>query len=220
MQLIIDFTELLLGTILIGKSFDDFLVADGFVDMCAEFSLDFRLHSKILICALYNKGSDKNGKRRNKNNDNRDKQIDRKHEAQGSQNSDNTSKELCKPLCQPISNLRNIVYNAAYNISMRIGIDITQRNRIEFSDGFSAEIPRGVLYNDTGKDRDKPLKRGTDKQCYPIKEQDAQYSRKIHLPRPNNEVYSFSNKNWPKEGESNSDQGGKNRKENIVGIWF
>ena len=130
MQIGVDGAKLFFRSLLISKGLDDLLVVDGLVDMRAEFALDFGLHGEILVCALDDKRSDKNGERRYQYDDHGNKDVDGQHESQRTQNGNDAGEKLRQSLGQAIADLRNIVDHAADDVAVCVGVDIAQRNGI------------------------------------------------------------------------------------------
>ena len=220
MQIGVDGAKLLLSSLLISKSFDDLLIIDGLVDMCAEPALNFGLHGEILVRALDDKRSDKNGERRYQNDDDRNDYIDREHEAQRAKNRDDAGEKLGQALGQAIADLRNVVDHPADDVTVCVGIDIAQGNSVQFGDGGPAEIPRRILYDDAGENRSEPLEGCADKQGNPIKNEDARHCGKIDLALPNDEIDGIADQNRPEQGKRDADERRENRQKDIEAVWL
>ena len=154
--------------------------------------------------------SHKEGKRRDNHDNQRNPHIDREHKNQRTQNCQYARKELREAHQQAFGKLVGICDNTADNIAIRMGIDIFQREILNFAESIGSNIADYVISDLVVADIHNPLSNGSSCNHKNALEQNREDALKIDSAGGHDAVDGLSNQNRQIQREYHSESGQKN----------
>ncbi|MMZ59234.1 hypothetical protein D1872_212600 [compost metagenome] len=141
----VDFIELLLRFALAAEHFNDLVPGVHFLDVTVQLAQLFLLPDELFLRPLGDRGDREHADRQSQDCDQGQKRADRQHHHDNADDRQDRSDQLGQTLLQGVADIVHIIRNPAQNFPVRPGIEVFQRQLVQFPVDVLAQIVDGLL---------------------------------------------------------------------------
>ena len=215
----VDLLKVAEGFILVGKGHHHLVRADHFIHQRGLLGADLGLLLEQMVGSACDEGRYEQRKGGCHHHPHRHGDVEGEHEAQGTQNGENTRKELGKAHEQTLGDLIGIRNDAADRIAHGALVQIGEGEGLDAGEGIVAETAHHTKGDAVVADIHEPLAESRHGDDDPSLCQQGGKGGKVHLSGGDDEVDGVTRQNGQVEGEGRYDHGqeeGQNEQEAVV----
>ena len=188
----VDFVEFFDGILFLPECLHNLLVADHFIDQSGLLASRFGLGLEHAEGPFCDKRGHKQGNRCYHQHDNRDADVDRKHEADRSQNRNHTGKELRKAHQQTVRKLIDVRDDTTDDLTVGMSVNVFEGQNLYLFKRLVSNIPHDLIGQFIVADVHNPLCQCGDPDHDRHFDQNCNQSVKIDITFSNDAVHRFT----------------------------